>query len=266
MNIHKDLLSQIRLLYKEKIDEHEILKKIHQNSEVEIAGFKQIELEKDERIAELRASLQLLQQLYDEEQEAHVSTKVELENLIEVHSRMETDYIDTIEKYKITNNQRFLTEIDLKNKTDAYNELKESEKELEKLSEGFKKQIENDEIKMIDLKREVESRKMKANNITTQFNLKINHLNERIAKLTETINIERSSKEIINEKLDSEQKISSDLNVRLLKLQSILKDKELEINDLNTKIDVLEKTYSALTGKYLIIIYRSKLFYSRISK
>ena len=248
LNSVKTTLEESKLLYLAKVREIEQLKKLHQGNEVEIVGFYEIQREKDERIDELKASLELLKQMYDEEEQTHISAKAELENLSEIHMKMESELNDTIEKYKVTNNQRFLTEIELKHKTDEFNDLKESEKELEKVCENYKRQIENDEIKIIDLKREVESRKMKASNITTQFNLKISHLNERIAKLTETINIERMNRETLNEKIENEQKANANQNVQLLNTQSIIKDKELEIKDLKIRLEVLEKTYGSLNG------------------
>lgn len=179
----------------------------------------------------------------------NTSLSVELEKLQTLYTQLSKDYEDLSEKYRLTNNQRGMLEIQLKNQTETSKDLKENIKENDKSAEYLRKQIEGDEFKMLDLKREVESKKLKAITIEKQMNIKISHLGERLAKTTEMLEAEKVNRYAWTEKFEKEQKENAELSTKLLNTQSVVKDRELDIQEMKIKIQGLEKSNDTLSGK-----------------
>lgn len=99
---------------------------------------------------------------------------------------------------------------------------------------------------MLDIKRDIEAKKLKNTNLIKQNNIKTNHLNEKMAKLVQTIQSEIETKNSWIERFEKEQATTSELSAKLLSEQSKVKDKELEIKDYEIKYQMLVLSYDNL--------------------
>ena len=229
IEISKTLLDQSRTLHRSKISDFDKLKKQFEKNELIIIGNKEILAEKDDRINELKEQITEVRKSYNHEQTVNVTTNVELEKIQLLYQEMSKNYEDINEKYHLVNKQRFNLEVQLKSQTDLNKEHKATTKESDKTILILRKQIEQDEYKILNLKRDLEARRLKTGNMQKQFNLKSNHANEKMIKMNEMMQTEIQSKTQWIDKFENEHKLSSELNAKLLTEQSKVSDKDLEI-------------------------------------
>jgi chromosome segregation ATPase len=159
-------------LFNSKIQDYENLKGRFESGEREIAGFGEIEKSKDEQIDALKEELKELKINFEEEENQHSTTKVEQEKFQSLYNDLKSSYDDISEKYRITNKQRNMLELNLKHQTDLVKDLKENIKERDKTIEAIRRENDSLEFRAQELKRDVESKKFKIATNQKQFNLR----------------------------------------------------------------------------------------------
>lgn len=145
VQISNNLLNQIRQLYYTKCSAYDSLKKQFDSNELIIVGSKEIELEKDERITDLKLELATISAELESAQNSNINMTVNYEQLETIHKEVTKNHEDLLVKYDVLNKQRFNLEVKLKEAIDMIDEQKGTIKDLEHTINTQRKQIEQDE-------------------------------------------------------------------------------------------------------------------------
>ena len=108
-------------------------------------------------------------------------------------------------------------------------------------------QIEKHEFTISSLERDLDTKDVKIKTQDKQFASKMDQLNERISQIQSMLSSEKQNKEQWIIKYEREQRQNSENANNLFNINSVIKDKEMEIKDGKIKFDSLKSSYDYLS-------------------
>lgn len=134
----------------------------------------------------------------------------------------------------------------MKDETQICNELKRDIKERDKIINNLRVQLEQQEFQITTLERDLDNKDIKISAIEKQHTAKLEQLNDRVVQIQQLLNTEKQNKDFWIAKFEKEQQQNGENRNDLLHVQSVIKDRELKIKDVNIKLESLQKTYDYL--------------------
>ena len=116
-------------------------------------------------------------------------------------------------------------------------------------------QIEKHEFTINSLERDIDTKEVKIKTQDKQYASKMDQLNERISQIQSMLNSEKLNKEHWIVKYEREQKQNSENANSLFNINSVIKDKEMEIKDGKIKFDSLKASFDYLSEVILNLTF-----------